>query len=158
MLRGVDAIAYCHDVTAPIGPLEQVRHEVVEAGIAKPSVLAATKADEADDGALVRLRAAVPDLPVVPVSVLDDASLDAFREAVWQLTGLVRVFTRRPGSATGDPRAEGRRGRRRCRGAARRAGGYRAGSARLGYLCPFPRPARGTRSSRGGRDAIELIT
>ncbi len=105
VLRGVDAIAYCHDVTAPIGALQQVRREVVEAGITKPSILAATKVDEASDDALATLRAAAPDLPVVPVSVLDDASLDAFRDAVWALTGLVRVFTRRPGSATGDPLA-----------------------------------------------------
>jgi ribosome-interacting GTPase 1 len=30
----------------------------------------------------------------VPVSVLDEKSLDAFRAAVWELTGLVRIFLR----------------------------------------------------------------
>ena len=35
-----------------------------------------------------------PDLDVVPVSVLDDESLDRFRAAVWRLTGLVRVYLR----------------------------------------------------------------
>ncbi|MGH2652707.1 MAG: TGS domain-containing protein, partial [Actinomycetota bacterium] len=43
--------------------------------------------------------------PVVGVSILDDASLDGFRDAVWGLTGLRRVFTRRPGSADEDPLA-----------------------------------------------------
>ena len=33
-----------------------------------------------------------PELDVVPVSVLDDESLERFRETVWRLTGLVRVF------------------------------------------------------------------
>ena len=33
-------------------------------------------------------------LVVVPVSVLDDASLDRLREAIWGLTGLIRVFPR----------------------------------------------------------------
>ena len=46
-----------------------------------------------------------PGLPVVPVSVLDEGSLDAFREAVWGLTGLITVRTRRPGSAEEDPMA-----------------------------------------------------
>jgi ribosome-interacting GTPase 1 len=31
-------------------------------------------------------------LPAVGVSVLDDASLDALRTAIWELTGLIRVF------------------------------------------------------------------
>jgi len=35
-----------------------------------------------------------PELPVVPVSVLDDASLDRLRELLWGLTGLVRVHLR----------------------------------------------------------------
>jgi ribosome-interacting GTPase 1 len=31
---------------------------------------------------------------VLPVSVLDDDSLDALRDAVWRLTGLARVYLR----------------------------------------------------------------
>jgi small GTP-binding protein len=105
VLRGAEAIVYCHDVSAPTAPLEQVRAEVAAAGIDKPAILAATKVDDADAGALERLRAAVPDLRMIGVSVLDEASLDAFRAEVWRLTGLLRVFTRRPGDADADPRA-----------------------------------------------------
>jgi hypothetical protein len=47
----------------------------------------------------------MPGFDLVAVSVLDDASLDRFREAIWRLTGLVRVFTRRPGSSEEDPMA-----------------------------------------------------
>ena len=36
-------------------------------------------------------------LEVVPVSVLDDQSLESFRRAVWRLTGLIRVFLRKHG-------------------------------------------------------------
>ncbi|HET7046058.1 MAG TPA: TGS domain-containing protein, partial [Gaiellaceae bacterium] len=57
------------------------------AGIEKPSILAATKCDEAEP-------LAHAELEVVPVSVLDDASLDRFREAVWRLTGLISVTLR----------------------------------------------------------------
>jgi uncharacterized protein len=104
-VRSADAIAFCHDVRAPLEDLHQVRAEVTKAGILKPSLLALTKVDEADAEALARIRAEVPDLPTVGVSVLDDASLDAFREAAWQLTGLLRVFTRRHGSEDADPLA-----------------------------------------------------
>ena len=33
----------------------------------------------------------------MPVSVLDEDSLDAFRDAVWALTGLIRVWLRKDG-------------------------------------------------------------
>jgi uncharacterized protein len=103
VLRGADGIVYCHDATAPIEPLLDVRAEVAEAGIELPSILAATKADEAAPGTIDRLRAVVPGVDVLAVSVLDDASLDAFRDAVWRLTGLIRIFTRKPGSDDADP-------------------------------------------------------
>lgn len=109
VLRGADAIVYCHDATAPLAPLREARTEVAGAGIARPALLAATKLDDADPSALGRIRHAVPDLPVIGVTILDDASLDRFREAIWKLTGLLRVFTRRPGSADEDPLAVGAR-------------------------------------------------
>jgi small GTP-binding protein len=105
VLRGADGIVYCQDASAPVEPLLHVRAEVAEAGIDLPSILAVTKADEAQAGAIDRVRFAVPGLDVHAVSVLDDVSLDAFREAVWRLTGLIRIFTRKPGSQERDPMA-----------------------------------------------------
>jgi len=87
VLRNADGIVYCHDSTRPLAELEAVRAEVAAAGIEKPALVAATKVDEAAPFTHPQLR-------VVPVSVLDDASLDAFRAAVWELTGLVRIFLR----------------------------------------------------------------
>ena len=40
---------------------------------------------------------------VVPVSVLDDESLDRLREAIWNMTGLIRVRPRRGGRVDDDP-------------------------------------------------------
>jgi len=105
VLRDADAVVYCHDVTAPIEQLQVVRSEVATAGIDMPGMLAATKTDEATVVDLERLRLAVPDMPVVGVSIIDDDSLNAFKEAVWQLTGLIRVFLRTNGRTDERPLA-----------------------------------------------------
>jgi len=47
VLRGADAIVYCHACGMPLDELETVRAEVAAAGIELPAILAATKADDA---------------------------------------------------------------------------------------------------------------
>ena len=105
VLRTVDAIVYCGRADGDAAELRVVLAEVAAAGIEKPALLAATRADEADEGAATRLARAFPDLPVVPVSVLDEVSLEAFRAAVWALTGLIRVRLRTGGSVDPEPLA-----------------------------------------------------
>lgn len=105
MLRAADAIVYCQDINAPHDALKDVRTEVAAAGITLPALLAATKMDEASEGALASLQAAVPDLPVIGVSIIDDESLVAFKEAVWRLTGLIRVYLRHDGITDEEPLA-----------------------------------------------------
>ncbi len=105
VLRGADAMVLCHDASAPIDALLEVRTEVAAAGISLPTLLAATKADEVDTPTVDRLREAAPDLDVIAVSAIDEGSLERFRDAVWALTGLLRVFTRKPGSSDADPMA-----------------------------------------------------
>jgi small GTP-binding protein len=102
VLRNADAIVVCHDVAAPPDDLDVIRRELAVAEIARPTLLAATKADEGDPSAL---RQRYPELEVVPVSVLDDESLDAFEDAVWRLTGLVRIFLRHRGETDDEPLA-----------------------------------------------------
>ena len=92
VVRGANAIVYCQDVGRPFDVLQDVRNEIALAGINLPSMLTVTKMDEANEGDLAALQAAVPDLPVVGVSIIDDESLVAFKEAVWKLTGLIRVY------------------------------------------------------------------
>jgi small GTP-binding protein len=103
VLRSADAIVYCARAGADPTELEAVRAEVTAAGIDKPSILIASRADEADERAAADLAASFPDLDVLPVSVLDEASLDAFREAVWSLTRLIRVRLRANGSVDPEP-------------------------------------------------------
>jgi len=87
VLRNADAILWCHACDRPLEELETIRAEVAAAEIELPGLLAATKCDEA-------LPPSHPELPVMPVSVLDDASLDRLRDELWALTGLIRVHLR----------------------------------------------------------------
>ena len=105
VLRTVDAIVYCCRAGGDPAELATVLAEVAAAGIEKPAVLAATRADEADDGVIARLGQQFPELPVVAVSILDEASLEAFRAMVWALTGLIRVRLRKDGSIDAEPLA-----------------------------------------------------
>lgn len=104
VLRSADAIVYCRAANDTTDAFDVVRAEVAAAGIEKPSLVALTKADELEwptpapapartEGnacvAATQARSAV-----VSVSVLDDASLDRLRAAIWELTGLIRVFPR----------------------------------------------------------------
>jgi uncharacterized protein len=97
VLRSADAIVYCLRVGDDPRDLAVVRAEVAAAGIDKPAILAATRADESSPVILAELAAKIDDLAIVPVSILDEASLDAFRDAVWRLTGLIRVRLRTAG-------------------------------------------------------------
>jgi len=105
VLRSADAIVYCARADADPGELRPVIAEVALAGIEKPAFLAATRADEAPPDGIDRLRASFPDLDVLPVSVIDETSLHAFREAVWRLTGLIRVHLRSNGETDVEPLA-----------------------------------------------------
>jgi hypothetical protein len=105
VLRVADAIVYCQDASAAADDLLDVRSEVAAAGIELPAILVATKMDAAEEGALDRLQAAVADLRVIGVSVFDEVSLNALREAVWQLTGLIRVYLRHDRATDAEPLA-----------------------------------------------------
>ena len=91
VLRGADAILFCHEASAPPDDLAAVMDEVAAAGIAVPSAIAATKSDEGDAAAL---RAAFPEHEIVEVSVLDDASVERLRDVLRRMTGLVRIYLR----------------------------------------------------------------
>jgi uncharacterized protein len=105
VLRSADAIVFCCRADADPSELEVVRTETAAAGIKKPAFLAATRADEADPACLDRLIAAFPDLQVVPVSILDESSLEAFRSSAWALTGLIRIHLQKDGSPDPEPLA-----------------------------------------------------
>jgi uncharacterized protein len=85
VLRGADGIVLCHEAPRS-AELDTIRKELAAAEIDLPTLVVATKTDEAP---------APPDS--LGVSVLDEESLEALRAAIWELTGLIRVFLRRPG-------------------------------------------------------------
>ena len=95
VLRSADAIVYCARAGADPRELRAVLDEVALAGIEKPAFVAATRADEAPTGApsrACRRRSRRSTCSPSPSSTRP--SLDAFRDAVWRLTGLIRVRLR----------------------------------------------------------------
>src|SRR3954454_16002874 len=90
VLRGADAMVLCQDATASLDGLRSVRAELEAAGIDKPALVAVTKLDDAAPQRVDEISEQLA-LPAIGVSVLDDSSLDRFRDAVWQLTGLMRI-------------------------------------------------------------------
>ena len=105
VLRAADAIVFCIRAGSHAAELQTVMNEVELAGIAKPSVVAVTRADEAAIDPIPALLAAFPGREVIRVSILDEASLETFRTAVWRLTGLIRVWLRRAGTTDPEPLA-----------------------------------------------------
>ena len=99
VLRNADGIVFCQAADEPPATLGVVRAEVAAAGIEKPALLALTKSDEVETAA----SGVADDLEVVAVSVLDDESLDRLREAIWRLTGLIRVYPRHAGVVEDEP-------------------------------------------------------
>jgi ribosome-interacting GTPase 1 len=86
----------CQDATAPLDDLRTVRAELEAAAIDKRTLVAVTKLDEASPRLVAEISEQLR-LPAIGVSVLDDGSLERFREALWELTGLIRIYLRRPG-------------------------------------------------------------
>jgi small GTP-binding protein len=105
VLRGADGIVYCGRAGADPSELRTVLDEVAAAGIEVPSILAVTRADEGPADAVTSLAAAFPESTVLRVSVLDDASLEDLRVAMWGLTGLIRVYLRADGEVADEPLA-----------------------------------------------------
>jgi small GTP-binding protein len=104
VLRGADAMVLCQEATAPLEALQAIRAELAAAEIEKRALVAVTKLDEAGSARVDEV-ARETGLPAAGVSVLDDESLERFREALWSLTGLIRVFLQRPGFDDAEPRA-----------------------------------------------------
>jgi small GTP-binding protein len=105
VLRSADSIVYCIRAGDDPAELDVVRAEIAAAGIDKPAFIAATRSDDARAGDIERLASAIPDLDVLPVSVLDEPSMDALRARLWQLIGLIRVYLRSDGSTDEQPLA-----------------------------------------------------
>ena len=109
VLRNADAIVYCRAAAERSTRLDVVLREVAAAGVEKRAILALTKADELPDDDVGReadvacAESTQVFEAVVPVSVLDDESLDRLRVAIWALTGLIRVRPRRDGHVDDEP-------------------------------------------------------
>jgi len=118
LIRNADAAVLCVDLSAPDcldqpgivqKMLAEQRIELVREVVSRssrqgvprrlPAFLAGTKGDHPDaETAVELLREVIGDaLDLVQVSVSDPASLDRFRRRVFELFGVIRVYSKRPG-------------------------------------------------------------
>ncbi len=97
VLRHADAMVLCHDSRRSPKDFLAIRREIDETGIHLPCLVAATRSDEATDQDVAALRQVLAGFEFIPVSVLDDESLDHLRAGIWRLTGLMRVYLRKDG-------------------------------------------------------------
>src|SRR5919199_330378 len=94
---------YAFTTTRPVAALTRIEGVLVQL-VEIPGLIAGASEGRGGGGAPLgglgrpdavgRLAAAYPELDVVGVSVLDDATLAALRSVLWRLTGLVRVYLR----------------------------------------------------------------
>lgn len=100
--RNADVLLCLASLAQPADALEDVLTEIELAGIDRPAGLCLTGADlpEAREraAALVEKYA---DMPFAVCSPVSGEGLDAVRDLVWRLSGLVRVWPRRPAASKG---------------------------------------------------------
>jgi ribosome-interacting GTPase 1 len=103
--RDADALIYVLPLDyGGLDGLLTVMAEAKDLDLETDPLVVCTKSDlpEAED-ALAEAKRQFPDTKLLPVSVIDDDSLDVLRQAIWELTGLMRVYSR-PSGRTGEDR------------------------------------------------------
>jgi small GTP-binding protein len=89
--RSADAIIYIHDLTTEPKELELIACEIKKAGIEKPFIVVGSKTDLATEE---QKRTAMEHFKgILLVSANTGEGLDELKEAIWLLTGLIRVYT-----------------------------------------------------------------
>jgi hypothetical protein len=116
LIRTADVVAVVADLIDPAGfeavkfVVDQLREKRILLGAAgdpviedvryvhKRTIVIAHKAFESEfEPELKKLATLFPQAPIVPTTILDDASLDRFRRAVFDILKIIRVYTKHIG-------------------------------------------------------------
>jgi small GTP-binding protein len=97
--RCADAIVYIHDLTKEPYELEQIREELRKAGIKKPSIIIGNKSDLATEEQ--KTKAIAQFGTIIFVSATTKEGLEALKDEIWKLTGIIRVYTKDDEKPTG---------------------------------------------------------
>ncbi|MBD3304161.1 GTP-binding protein [Candidatus Woesearchaeota archaeon] len=93
IIRGADGIILMHDLSRNTDEVKIILNELDEAGIEKPMIIAANKIDLGTEN-LESLRKEFPDKIIIPVSVKQGIGLEKLKKQAWNLTGLIKVYTK----------------------------------------------------------------
>ena len=92
VIRGADGILLMHDLSRNTEEIKSVLSELAKAGINKQMIIAANKADLGLAN-LEKLKKEFPDKKIIPISVKQGTNIEELRREIWNLTGLMRVYT-----------------------------------------------------------------
>ena len=92
VVREADGMVIMCDLTQPNERVQEIISELDIAGIKKPMIVVANKADlPGTKQSFESLQKVLP--TIIPISVTLQKNLDVVKEKIWQLTGLIKVYT-----------------------------------------------------------------
>ena len=92
ILKGADAVILMHDLTRPINELEIIVNELKKARVEKPMAIFCNKSDLADDD-VEEIKKNFPSRITIAISVEKSKNINKVKNIIWQLTGLIKVYT-----------------------------------------------------------------
>jgi small GTP-binding protein len=90
-----DGIILMHDSTKPVEDLQKIAEELKKANSTKPIAIICNKVDMVQnvDEQLKLIEAAFPGCQVIAISAKAGIGLEKARQTIWQMTGLIKVYT-----------------------------------------------------------------
>lgn len=99
VIHNVDGLLFVHDITKPTDELKQIIIELKKSGITplkdKPAVIVANKTDLIqDEQKIVEMQKEFNEYKIVAVSAKENKNLELLKEAIWSLSGFIKVYSK----------------------------------------------------------------
>lgn len=92
IVRNADGIIFMHDLSKPLSDMQKIMGEIDKAKITKPKIILGNKVDLSREN-FVNLKNKFPKDKVIAISTETGEGLNEFKEEIWNLSKLIRVYT-----------------------------------------------------------------
>lgn len=93
-IRNCDGILVMHDINRDISEIDIIMEELQKSDIVKPVIIAVNKCDTGcTEEKMKKIREQHP-IIAIPISVKRGLNLDLLKQELWNLTGLMKVYTK----------------------------------------------------------------